>query len=45
MDSEDQPVGAQVSLMDIPLDQAQEKAIPLVEWAFAPIGHCKSKDL
>ncbi len=32
---------AQISPIEIPLDHAQEGAIPLVEWALTPIGNCK----
>lgn len=44
VDSEDQPVTAQMSPMDTPLEHAQEEAIKLVEWALTPIGHCKPKE-
>ncbi len=30
--------------MDTPLDHAQEEAMPLVEWALTPMGHCKPKE-
>ncbi len=30
--------------MDTPLDHAQEEAIPLMEWALTPLGHCKPKE-
>ncbi|XP_016106691.1 polyribonucleotide nucleotidyltransferase 1, mitochondrial [Sinocyclocheilus grahami] len=39
LDSEDQPAVAKTSPIEIPLDQAQEEAIPLVECALTPIGH------
>ncbi len=41
MDGEDQPATSQISEMDTPLDHAQEEAMPLVEWALTPMGHCK----
>ncbi len=44
MDGEDQPAASQISEMDIPLDHAQEEAMPLVEWALTPMGHCKPKE-
>ncbi len=37
VDGEDQPAAAQISPIETPLDQAQEEAIPLVEWALTPI--------
>ncbi len=40
MDGEDQPAASQMSDMDTPLDHAQEAAMPLVEWALTPMGHC-----
>ncbi len=44
MDGEDQPAALQISEIDSPLDHAQEEAMPLVEWALTPMGHCKFKD-
>ncbi len=44
MDGEDQPSASQISEMDTPLDHAQEEAMPLVEWALTPMGHCKPKE-
>ncbi len=44
MDGEDQPAASQMSEMDIPLDHAQEEAMPLVEWALTPLGHCNTKE-
>ncbi len=44
MDGEDQPATSQISEMDTPLDHAQEEAMPLVEWALTPMGHCKPKE-
>lgn len=44
VDGEVQPVAAQISQMDTPLDQAQDEAMPLVEWALTPIGHCRPKE-
>ncbi len=44
MDGEDQPAASQISEMDTPLDHAQEEAMPLVEWALTPMGHCKPKE-
>ncbi len=29
--------------MDTPLVHAQEEAMPLVEWALTPLGHCNPK--
>ncbi len=40
MDGEDQPAASQMSEMDTLLDHAQEEAMPLVEWALTPMGHC-----
>ncbi len=39
MDGEDQPAASQIPDMDTPLDNAQEEAMPLVEWALTPMGH------
>lgn len=39
VDSKDQPAAAQISPVETLLDQTQEEAIPLVEWALTPIGH------
>ncbi len=44
MDSEAQPAAAQISAMDTRLDHAQDKAMPLVECAFTPMGHCCPKE-
>ncbi len=44
MDGEAQLAASQISEMDTPLDHAQEKAMPLVEWALTPMGHCKPKE-
>lgn len=43
VDGEDQAAAAQMSVIEILLDQ--EEAIPLVEWALSPNGHNKSTDL
>ncbi len=43
MDGEDQPAASQMSEMDTPLNHAQEEAMPLVEWALTPMGHCNPK--
>ncbi len=43
MDGEDQPAASQMSEMDNPLDHAQEEAMPQVEWALTPMGHCSPK--
>ncbi len=42
MDGEDQPAASQMSEMDTPL--AQEEAMPLVEWALTPMGHCNPEE-
>ncbi len=44
VDSEDQPAASQMSEMDTPLDHAQDEAMPLVEWALTPMGHCNPKE-
>ncbi len=44
MDGEDQPVISQMSEMDTLLDHDQEEAMPLVEWALTPMGHCNPKE-
>ncbi len=44
MDGEDQPADSQMSEMDTPLDHAQEEAMPLVEWALTPMGHCNPEE-
>ncbi len=44
MDSEAQPTTAHISAMDTPLDHIQDEAMPLVEWAFTPMGHCWPKE-
>ncbi len=44
MDGEDQPAASQMSEMDTPLDHAQEEAMPLVEWALTPMGHCNPEE-
>ncbi len=38
VDGDDQPAAWQISPMVTPLDQAQEEAIPLVEWALTEMG-------
>ncbi len=40
MNGKDQPATSQMSEMDTPLDHAQDEAMPLVEWALTPMGHC-----
>ncbi len=40
VDGAAQPATAHISAMDTQLDHAQDEAIPLVEWAHTPIGHC-----
>ncbi len=44
MDGKDQPAASQISEMDTLLNNAQEEAMPLVEWALTPMGHCKPKE-
>ncbi len=44
VDSEDQPAASQMSEMDTPLDHAQDEAMPLVEWALTPMGHCNPEE-
>ncbi len=44
MDGEDQPAASQMSEMETPLDHAQEEAMPLVEWALTPMGHCNPNE-
>ncbi len=44
MCTEDQPGASQISEMDTSLDHVQEEAMPLVEWALTPMGHCKYKE-
>ncbi len=44
MDGEDQPAAAHISAMDTPLDHTQDEAMPLVEWALTPMGHCWPKE-
>ncbi len=44
MDGEAQPATAQISVIDTPLDHAHDEAMPLVEWARTPMGHCRPKD-
>ncbi len=44
MDGKDQPATSQMSEMDTPLNHAQEEAMPLVEWALTPIGHCNPEE-
>ncbi len=44
MDGKDQPAVSQMSEMDTPLNHAQEEAMPLVEWALTPIGHCNPEE-
>ncbi len=33
-----------MSDMDTPLDHTQEEAMPLVEWALTPMGHCNPEE-
>ncbi len=40
-DSKDQLAAAHISPNETLLVQAQEEAIPLVEWALTPTEHCK----
>ncbi len=44
MDGEAQPAAAQFSVIDPLLDHGHDEAMPLVEWARTPIGHCRPKD-
>ncbi len=44
MDGEAQPAAAHISAMDTLLDHAQDEAMPLVEWAPTPMGHCWPKE-
>ncbi len=44
MDGEAQLAGAHISAMDTPLDHAQDEAMPLVELALTPMGHCWPKE-
>ncbi len=44
MDGEAQPAATQISVMDTPLDHAHDEAMPLVEWARSPMGHCRPKE-
>ncbi len=44
MDGEAQLAAAHISAMDTPLDHAQDEAMPLVEWALTPMGHCWPKE-
>ncbi len=44
MNGKDQPAALQMSEMDTPLDHAKEEAMPLVEWALTPMGHCNPKE-
>ncbi len=39
-----QPAAAYISAMDTPLDHAQDEAMPLIEWALTPMGHCWPKE-
>ncbi len=43
MDGVAQPAAAQISA-DTPLDHAHDEAMPLVEWARTPMGHCRPKE-
>ncbi len=43
MDGKDQSAASQMSEIDTLLDHAQEEAMPLVEWALTPVGHCNPK--
>ncbi len=44
MDGEDQSAASKMSEMDTPLDHAQDEAMPLVEWALTPMGHCNPEE-
>ncbi len=44
MDGEYQPATSHISVMDTPLDHAQDEAMPLVEWALTPMGYCWPKE-
>ncbi len=44
MDAKDPPATSQMSEMDTPQDHAQEEAMPLVEWALTPMGHCNPEE-
>ncbi len=44
MNGEGQPAAAHISAMDTPLHHAPNDAMPLVEWALAPMGHCWPKE-
>ncbi len=44
MDGVAQPAAVQISVMDTPLDHAHDEAMPLVEWARTPMGHCRPKE-
>ncbi len=33
-----------MSEMDTPLDNTQDEAMPLVEWALTPMGHCNPEE-
>ncbi len=44
MDGKDQPAASQMSEKDTPLDHAQDEAMPLVEWALIPMGHCNPEE-
>ncbi len=44
MDGVAQPAAAQISVLDTPLDHAHDEAMPLVEWARTPMGHCRPKE-
>ncbi len=37
-------MAAHISAMDRQLDHAQDEAVPLVEWALNPMGHCWPKE-
>ncbi|XDV31010.1 hypothetical protein PO909_033787 [Leuciscus waleckii] len=44
-DGEAQPAAIQIFCKAIPLDQAHDEAMPLVECALTPIGHCRPLDV
>ncbi len=43
MDGEAQSAASHISEMNAPLEHAQDEAMPLVEWALSPTGHCWPK--
>ncbi len=44
MDGEAQLAAAHISAVDTPLDHAQDEAMPPVELALTPMGHCWPKE-